>query len=69
MKQQKTGGLHPLMSPAEKWEAAYESSREHIGKTKEELMNREQLIKYVHQLKTMIRNIQSANVQAHPVRR
>ena len=49
------------MSPGEKWEADYEASRLHIGKTKEETMTREQLVKYVRQLKCMIANLQTAN--------
>lgn len=49
------------MSPGEKWEADYEASRLHIGKTKEETMTREQLVKYVIRLKSMIANLQTAN--------
>lgn len=49
------------MSPCEKWEADYEASRSHIGKAKEETMNREQLVKYVGHLKSMIANLQTAN--------
>ena len=49
------------MSPGEKWEADYEASRSHIGKTKEETMTREQLVKYVIRLKSMIANLQTAN--------
>ena len=49
------------MSPGEKWEAKWEASRSHIGKTKEETMTREQLVKYVIRLKSMIANLQTAN--------
>jgi hypothetical protein len=49
------------MSPGEKWEADYEASRTHIGKTKEEMMTHPQLVKYARQLKGMIGNLQTAN--------
>ena len=49
------------MSAGEKWNADYEASRAHIGKTKEELMSKPQLVKYVRQLKGMIKQLQSDN--------